>query len=628
MRRSLTSSIITGFALVAVVPVGLLALLLGAGERRREVDEASPLLAANARLVGGYLRQYAETHRAVLTTTARGLDGAPPSAYGAALRRMRLETPGFLTAVVLDANGTVVAQSPAPGEGAVPVVGQSLAERSYFQRAVASDSLIVSEAMEGRGFGRAPIVAMARRFRTARGTIAVVEASLNLTALGRIARDMREDRQLVVTDARGSVLWASPAVRLAPLQRIPTDAEGQAAWLHRLPEATVGRFATAGNGWVVGVLQTEASLLAGSAWEQSLLVVAGLALLLGLLLALLLARRITGPLEVVSRWLNTVDLADVDAEPAPRELPVEVAALVAHIEHSALRVRKSCGELQVAVVQRDHLNGEMRELLATLDGRVAERTLQLQEALRDAERANLVKSRFLANMSHELRTPLNSVIGFAGVLLKNRSGAMSASELGMVERIRTNGRHLLALINDVLDVSKIEAGRLTLELRAVDVARLARETVEELEGQVVGKPVRLAVEGPSTWVLATDEARLRQVLVNLVGNAAKFTLEGSVTVRLDAGGQRIEVRDTGIGIPAERLESIFVPFEQADNSTSRRFGGTGLGLSICRSICEALGARLTVESTPGQGSVFSIRFASGAVPVVAAPAGEPIPVEL
>jgi signal transduction histidine kinase len=145
----------------------------------------------------------------------------------------------------------------------------------------------------------------------------------------------------------------------------------------------------------------------------------------------------------------------------------------------------------------------------------------------------------------------------------------------------------------------------------VDVAALARATTEELEGQVLGKPVTLTFHGPPSLRLDTDEAKLRQVLVNLIGNAVKFTEQGSVRVTVDAsaaGLPVIAVRDSGIGIPKDRLRAIFTPFEQADSSTTRKYGGTGLGLAISRSLCELLGATLTVESSEGRGSCFTIRF--------------------
>ncbi len=239
-----------------------------------------------------------------------------------------------------------------------------------------------------------------------------------------------------------------------------------------------------------------------------------------------------------------------------------------------------------------------------------------EEALRvakeEAEAANQAKSHFLASMSHELRTPLNSVIGFANVLLKNRSGGLTDKDIEFTSRIHDNGKHLLTLINDVLDLAKVEAGRLEIELAPVDLRTLLRETLHQMEGQVRGRTVKLRADVPEDLLpLRTDPRRLKQVIINLVGNALKFTEEGEVLVRVTAGpvsGQvtSISVIDSGIGIPEDRLDAIFHAFRQAEAGTARRYGGTGLGLAISRSICQLLGYELTVESTVGEGSTFTI----------------------
>ena len=228
-----------------------------------------------------------------------------------------------------------------------------------------------------------------------------------------------------------------------------------------------------------------------------------------------------------------------------------------------------------------------------------------------AESASRAKSDFLARMSHELRTPLNSIIGFANVLRKNRAGTMSEDQQSFSNRIATNGLHLLSLINDILDLSKIEAGRMTLELSPVMLDTLVRETIDELEGQTKDRPVVLRAEIPDVIrSIGTDAARMKQVLINLIGNALKFTERGEVvvTIHADADGnpERILVRDTGIGVPRDRLDAIFKVFEQAESVTSRRFGGTGLGLAISRSLCELMGHRLEVESIEGQGTTMRI----------------------
>jgi signal transduction histidine kinase len=230
--------------------------------------------------------------------------------------------------------------------------------------------------------------------------------------------------------------------------------------------------------------------------------------------------------------------------------------------------------------------------------------------------ANRAKSQFLARMSHELRTPLNSVIGFSQVLLRNRSGGLGEQELSYVSRIRDNGSHLLEIINDILDLARVEAGRVPLELADVDMRALVAETVHEFAARD-DVPIALDIaEGLAP--VHTDAARLKQILLNLVSNAVKFTERGHVVVRVLADDAqrplRIDVIDGGIGIPREHQQKIFEPFEQGDMSTARRFGGTGLGLAICQSLAERLGFQLAVASVPGVGSTFSVLLDPAALP--------------
>jgi PAS domain S-box-containing protein len=262
---------------------------------------------------------------------------------------------------------------------------------------------------------------------------------------------------------------------------------------------------------------------------------------------------------------------------------------------------------------------------------VTDRIDDLVKAREAAIEAASAKSKFLANMSHEIRTPMTAILGFAERLADEGLDAADRRECASV--IERNGAHLLAILNDVLDLSKIEAGNLMVEHAGCAPALIAKEVVDLLQQQARGKGLALEVEcsGRIPDRIRSDPTKLRQVLLNLVGNAIKFTETGSVTVRVDLlPAERpqlsFEVVDTGIGLAQDQLDRLFQPFTQADASTTRRFGGTGLGLAISRRLARLLGGDLTVTSTLGKGSTFTLTVDPGALDDPIAPLQEaPLP---
>jgi PAS domain S-box-containing protein len=253
-----------------------------------------------------------------------------------------------------------------------------------------------------------------------------------------------------------------------------------------------------------------------------------------------------------------------------------------------------------------------------------------------AEAANRAKSAFLAHMSHEIRTPLNGILGFADVLLKLGADATEAERREYIETINHSGRHLLELISDVLDLSKIESGQMDVEKVRCAPHEVIADAISILRVRAQEKGINLEYgwKGPVPETIETDPSRFRQLLMNLIGNAIKFTEHGTVEViarieqNSDAPGLAVDVADTGIGIPPEYLERIFEPFTQADQSITRRFGGTGLGLSISRQIAQLLGGGLTAESEVGRGSRFTASVATGSligIRLLEAPVADLIP---
>jgi len=272
--------------------------------------------------------------------------------------------------------------------------------------------------------------------------------------------------------------------------------------------------------------------------------------------------------------------------------------------------------VRVAPITR---GGEVRAHVGTVED-VTDRVLA-EQSLRDAkaaaEAASEAKSQFLANMSHEIRTPMTAILGFTDLL--NDPSVSEAERAGYVNTIRRNAEHLLTLINDLLDVSKIEAGKMTVERMPCSPADVIADVASMLRGQAGNKGIALDVAylGPIPRTILSDPTRLRQIILNLAGNAVKFTSKGRVRIETslerhgDRGALVIHVRDTGIGMTPEQMARLFQPFQQADSSMARRFGGTGLGLTISKRLAVMLGGDVSVDSRSGEGSVFTVTIDTG-----------------
>ncbi|MFP4138024.1 MAG: ATP-binding protein [Halomonas sp.] len=347
----------------------------------------------------------------------------------------------------------------------------------------------------------------------------------------------------------------------------------------------------------------------------------GIAGLLLALAALLLGattaatwRRLQRPLEEADDALARLEQGETPGPIAP--MPAELPPLDARIKTLAGRLQEAREEMQRQVAQA---TAELEESMETVEVQ----NMQLDLAHRRALEANRVKSEFLANMSHEIRTPLNGIIGFCRLLGRS---SLEARQREWLEHVNRACGNLLMLVNDVLDYSKLEAGRLELERLPVDMVELVDEVLalQAPSAQQKGlELVGMVYDDVPAW-LEGDPLRLRQLLTNLVGNAVKFTEHGEVVVRVmveESEGEqvtlRVSVADTGIGLSAEHQRSLFEAFRQGAPSHSREFGGTGLGLSICRQLLEQMGGDIGVESEPGRGSTFAFTL-----PLVAKEPGE------
>jgi signal transduction histidine kinase len=359
-------------------------------------------------------------------------------------------------------------------------------------------------------------------------------------------------------------------------------------------QKVLSTWATVGPvGWKVFVEQPESAAFApvrGKIWRTALLLAAFLAVGVGL--SVLLARRLVRPVKQIRTAAARIGAGAYD-------------------ERIELRRRDELGGLA------DELNGMAASLQASvqsLEQKVEERTRELQRALaelsrkgRQLEVASEHKSHFLANMSHELRTPLNAIIGFSQVLQQRLFGPINEKQEEYLDDILSSGNHLLSLINDVLDLSKVEAGQVELEVASLSLREALERGVVMVREPATKHGVRLSLElAPGVDLVEGDERRLRQVIFNLLSNAVKFTPEGGEIVVATASRDHevlISVTDTGPGIPLEDHERIFEEFQQTDVGVRQR-EGTGLGLALSKRLVELHGGRIWVESEPGHGSRF------------------------
>jgi signal transduction histidine kinase/DNA-binding response OmpR family regulator len=340
-----------------------------------------------------------------------------------------------------------------------------------------------------------------------------------------------------------------------------------------------------------------------------------------------LLRRVTRPLHQLVDATRAISSGDLSTE-IPVQSEDEVGRLAASFNQMAHDLKASIGD-------KDRYAGALAKLNVELEEKVQERTSELEETNRDLAVANRkiqdadkLKSEFLANMSHELRTPMNSIIGFTRIVRKKSAGILPKRQIENLERVEVSADRLLALINDILDLSKIEAGKMRVNIAPVDLRQLANTCLATVAPLVKKDRVQLVTRLPEGLPeLHSDADKLTQILINLLSNAIKFTQDGEVALSAAAenGTLRIAVSDTGIGMPPDAPEYIFDEFRQVDGSSTRVHGGTGLGLSITKKLTQLLGGRIEVQSVQGKGSTFTVTLPAdaGAPAAASPPAPEP-----
>ncbi|MBN2734431.1 MAG: HAMP domain-containing protein [Methanomicrobiaceae archaeon] len=327
--------------------------------------------------------------------------------------------------------------------------------------------------------------------------------------------------------------------------------------------------------------------------------------ILSVLSLIVLNREIIRPLssltEISRRIADTGDLE--------QDIPVagtdEIGILATAFKDMVERIKAEEKKLNQAIELEKEAKSELKKSQAELETKVIERTSQLAKANEHLKELDRLKSMFIASMSHELRTPLNSIIGFTVILLKGWSGEINDEQRKQLQIVENSSRHLLSLINDVIDISKIEAGKMELSLASFDLIPVLKETISSFEEKAKEQNLVLTKDIPERLDVYGDERRTRQVLINMIGNAVKFTDEGSVHIKAESEGDNllVSVSDTGIGIPEDKINDLFKPFIRIPTE-GRLTEGTGLGLYLSQKIVTALGGRITVKSTLGKGSEF------------------------
>ena len=631
-EESLQSNLNRRLMIIAVLPAAIFAVSAAYGVNRQQRNEARHNLSRAAESASEVVATYVANHVQAIESSAAALDGqrAEPANLETVLKRIAARNSGFITMLVADEAGRVIASRQRVAANSQPVSPMVDADRDYFLRPQVGGRAFVSPLFRGRGFGHDLIIAISAAYVTAEGKRMVIEGSLNLDWMRDLVLRSSElrQREILVVDERSRVIFrqgfgenfASSDLYRLPTRELhdellPDDAVD-------LQSGTYQRYLGIWHdvpslGWHIYVRE---EMWISEAPVARFLLFEGIGLVGALGLAFLISRStsesFTQPVQNIISYVKALVLrkAPLDLIQSQGSLPTEWKILALELQNAAVNLAQNNRELEVAVSEREQSNAKLLALTNELDERVRARTQELENARQLAERANRAKTEFLANVSHELRTPLNVTLGNIYLLEHSATDPLGPAQAARIVRIKASADHLLVLINEILDLSKLEADKIELDVGLVEVAQLIRECEDFfLEKCARGRltlTVNLALESTK---LVADTRRLRQILYNLISNAVKFTPEGgAIGIDVAAANEGTSVRftvwDTGIGLSAAEQERLFKPFEQIDSSLARRYSGTGLGLTIVKRLAALHGGTISVTSTPGAGSRFTVEL--------------------